>query len=82
MKKKLLHYYVITPEFGHVVPVLDFGQGPIEYECDVIEIEAENKRDAISLGVREMLKDKSFRWCRDSRRDGESPYAGVRVELP
>ena len=33
-------WYVVTPEYGTVVPVLDYGQGPIEYGCDVVEIEA------------------------------------------
>lgn len=83
---------MITPEYGVVVPVLDFGQGPMEYGCDVIEIEAENARDAIALGVREMLRapygngdfihEGQFSWCRDARADGCSPYAGVRAERP
>jgi len=90
MKRKLKHYYVITPEYGVVVPVLDYGAGPTEYGCDVIEIEAQNARDAIALGVREMLRAphgngdflKGFNWCRDARADGCSPYAGVRAECP
>lgn len=88
MGSKLKHWYVITPEYGVVVPVLDFGQGPTEYGCDVIEVEAETKRDAIALGVKAMLNARygdfayqnRFRWCRDARNDGCSPYAGVRAE--
>jgi hypothetical protein len=71
------------------VPVLDYGTGPTEYGCDVIEITAETKRDAIALGVREMLRapygdfarnGSRFKWCRDARNDGYNPYAGVRAE--
>lgn len=79
-------YYVVTPEYGDVVPVLDYGQGPIEYGRDVIEIEARNERDAIALGVREMLRQPTdrfgnpYRYCRDARKHGENPYVGVFVE--
>ncbi len=79
------HWYVITPEYGTVDPVCD-GQGPIEYECDVIEVEAETKRDAIALGVKLMLQPVSpvkhvrFNWCKDARNDGCSPYAGITAE--
>lgn len=82
-------WYVVTPEYGVVIPILDYGQGPVEYGCDVIEIEAETRRDAIALGVREMLRGgkgghgrgERYEWCRDQRSDGLSPYAGVKAEL-
>jgi hypothetical protein len=72
-------YWVITPEYGEVVSVTDEGQGPLEYGCDVIEIEADNKRDAIVLGVKAMRANSAtyhyYRECDDS------PFAGVRAEL-
>lgn len=83
---KLKRWYVITPEYSEVVPVLDWGQGPIEYGRDVIEIEAKTKREAIALGVREMLKGgrqtewSFYKWCCSAREDGCSPYAGVTAE--
>jgi hypothetical protein len=49
--------YVVTPEYGEVVPVLDYSEGPLEYQADVIEVEAETKRDAIVLGVAVMRKN-------------------------
>ena len=71
-------YYIITPEYGEVVPILDYGQGPVEYNCDVVEVEAENKRDAIVLGVKYMREHSSqFHWFRHA--DG-NPFAGVRTE--
>ena len=86
----LKRWLVLTPEYGVVIPVLDYGQGPVEYGCDGIEIEAETRRDAISLGVREMLKGGKgghgrgmrYQWCRDQRSDGVSPYAGVTAIIP
>jgi hypothetical protein len=82
-------YCVVTPEYGTKIPILDDGSGPIEYGCDVIEIEADNKRDAIAMGVKEMLKggygghgrSMDYQWCRDQRKDNCSPYTGVTAEL-
>ena len=69
--------------------VTDEGQGPIITVADVIEIEAETERDAIALGVQQMLRNPwrpggkwtRFRYCRDQRSDGLSPYAGVKARL-
>lgn len=73
-------FYVVTPEYGTVVPVLDDGTGPYEYCADVVEIEAESRRDAISLGVKWMLNaGRDYQWCEDARSDGVSPYAGVKA---
>ena len=79
----LNRYYVTTPEYEVMDPVVD-GQGPVEIVCDVIEIEAETARDAVSLGVAVMLRrwdgrGDRYRWCRDQRFSGLSPYAGVRA---
>lgn len=71
-------YYVITPEYGEVVPVTDEGQGPMEYGSDVIEIEARNRSEARLLGVHAMRKNTTkyqyYQHC-----DG-NPFAGVTVE--
>ena len=72
-------WYVVTPEYGEVVPVLDYGQGPLEYQADVIEIEAETRRDAILIGVKMMRENPSkYHWFRHA--DG-NPFAGVKAEL-
>lgn len=76
-------WYVVTPEYGTKINIgLDDGTGPMEYSADVIEIEAETRRDAVTLGVKEMLRvgrRGDFKWCLDARRDGVSPYAGVKA---
>jgi len=76
------HWIVITPEVGVVIPVLDDGSGPMEYGCDVVEVEAESRRDAIALGVGLMLRERGPKWdeytyCRQQRADRCSPYTGV-----
>lgn len=79
---------VITPEYGVMIPVTDEGLGPLEYGCDVIEIEADTRRAAVVLGVKEMLRGGKgghghglrYQWCRDQRSDGRSPHAGVKAE--
>lgn len=74
----LKHWWVITEEYGSVVPALDWGQGPIEYHRDAIEIEAATRRDALVLGVHEMLR-LGWDWCNGNRNNGISPFAGVKA---
>lgn len=85
----LKRWLVITPEYGVVIPVTDEGLGPTEWGCDVIEIEAETRRDAIVLGVKEMLRGgkgghgdyERYEWCLTQRSDRCSPFTGVTAEL-
>ena len=71
----LLPWLVCSPEYGEVVPVTDEGQGPMEYGCDVVHVEAESKRDALYLGVL-LFRQQHARYLRDA----ENPYAGVKVQ--
>lgn len=68
-------YLVISPEYGEVVPILDYGQGPVEYGHDVVYAFARNARRAKVLGVR---------WFRRQGahylRHAENPFAGMTVE--
>lgn len=82
--QRMRRWWVISKEYGQVVPILDDGTGPMEYGRDVVEIEATTRRDALILGVREMLRlNKSnyrhYRWCADNREEGVSPFVGVKV---
>ena len=52
---------------------------PPEYGCDVVEIEADSKRDAVILGVSMLLKDHKS-WASMNRQDGLPPWAGYKVE--
>ena len=79
-------WYVVTPEYGTVIPVLDTGEGPMEYGADVIEIEADTARDAVALGVKVMLENKwrpnnwmRYKWCHNQQLDRLCPYTGVRA---
>jgi len=75
-------YMIVTPEFEVRIPILDDGTGPWEWNADVIEVEAENKKDAIALGVQLMLKEYwKYKYVRDQRSDGCSPYTGVKAYL-
>lgn len=84
---RLRRWYVSTPVFVEVVcHGDDAGNGPTEPLCDVIEIEAATAKDAICLGVVEMLKGgrqdeySRYTYCLDARSDGECPYSGVTAE--
>lgn len=69
-------WFVVTPEYGEVVPILDYGQGPMEYGADVIEVEAATKRDAIIAGVALMRsRPGQFHYFRDHCEG--NPFAGV-----
>ena len=75
-------YLVITPEFEYTDIICD-GMGPRYTECDAVEIEAKNARDAVTLGVKVMLDGgRRFTYCRSQRIDGCSPYTGVRAIIP
>jgi hypothetical protein len=71
----LLPWLVCSPKYGEIVPVLDYGQGPMEYGCDVVFVEAETRRDALLLGVA-LFRQQGARYLADA----ENPYAGVKVE--
>lgn len=73
-------YIVITPPFDVLEPVTDEGQGPTHQERDVIVIEAPTKREAVRIGVNEMLVNRKYTYCREQRMDGRSPFAGVKAE--
>ena len=71
-------WYVFTPEYGEVIPITDEGQGPMEYNADVIEVEAETRRDALICGVRLMRANpREYHWFRHC--DG-NPFVGVKAE--
>lgn len=71
-------YYVISPEYDVVIPVLDFGIGPSEPNRDVVQVEAHNKRDAKILGLKELRKLPKgwINWHRDRQ---SNPFVGLIV---
>jgi hypothetical protein len=76
-------YIVLTPPFLYHEIIVD-GMGPYYEERDFIEIEAENKRDAVALGVKYMLTHRypdghRYQYVHDQRSDRLSPYTGVRA---
>ena len=73
---KWTKWMIVGPEYGVVEPILDDGTGPMEYGCDVVEVEANSKADARILGVR--LLRQLRRGYLDRYKD-ENPFAGLRV---
>lgn len=72
------HFFVASPEYGEVVPLLDYGEGPMEYRRDCVHVIAPNKRAAKVLGVRALRADPKAHYFPDHC-DG-SPFAGMLVE--
>jgi hypothetical protein len=71
-----MKWTVVGPEYGVVIPITDEGQGPLEYGCDVVEVEADTKADARVLGVHELRKiPRGY----IDRYSDENPFAGLRV---
>ena len=70
-------WYVVTPEYESGGDWYD----PPEWGCDVVEVAAKTRREAITKGVKAMLTGnrKEYQWCRDQRSDGRNPFAGVKA---
>lgn len=73
-------WFVVTPKFVYTEPLLDDGTGPTYDVCDVVEVQASTASEAKAAGVKAMLADSSYQYVHDQRRDGASPYTGVRAE--
>ena len=73
-------FMVYTPVYGTVIPVLDFGEGPMEYSADVLYVRCRTKRRAKVLAVRAWRRQRS-RWVMDQYSDGASPFTGLKVEV-
>lgn len=72
-------FEVVSAEYGQVVAVLDFGEGPIEYERDFLYVRAKNAKRAKSLMVRAWRRRLgSSAWRHSWLTDG-NPFAGMRV---
>jgi len=74
-------YWVISPEYGEVIPILDDGTGPTEYGCEVIRVEAPNKRAATVMAVRAWRTEGKWRGGLRYCYDDECPFTGLKVEL-
>lgn len=74
----MTHYLVISPEYGTVIPILDYGEGPMEYGRDVVCVDAATKRQAKVLGVRKMRNDAHCHYHADHC--DTNPFTGVAVE--
>ena len=72
-------YYVVTPEYEVTMQILDFGEGPKEPCRDVVEVEANTKREAKIKGLKELRKIQRgwINWYRDT---DTNPFTGLRVE--
>ena len=72
-------YTVVTPPFLYHEIIVD-GQGPYYEQCDVVEIIAKNRKDAVALAVNYMLKHKhKYEYVREQLADRRSPYTGVKA---
>lgn len=69
-------YWVLSPEYGTVIPVLDDGSGPMEYGRDCAAVIALDPRHAKVAAVRIWRKDRKSYINGDP---SSSPYAGLEV---
>ena len=70
-------WYVVTPEYAKVVPILDDGGGPTEYGCDYVEVRAETKRKALVAAVRQFraVPNGWLQWHHEG-----NPFTGLKAE--
>src|ERR1700674_701285 len=71
------HWWVVTPEYGEVIPILDDGSGPMEYQSDVVCVDAPNKRAAKVAAVRRLRDLFPNGWLRDH---DANPFTGLKAE--
>jgi len=77
--EELKPYWVMSPEYEEVIPILDDGTGPIESGRDCVGVLAFDKEHAKVLGVQAMRKSRNCKYIKD---DPEcSPFTGLQVEL-
>ena len=73
-----MKWYVVSPEYEEVVPILDDGTGPTEYGCDCVEVEANSKREAIIKGLSAMRIDRT---CHHPQYADGNPFTGMKAYL-
>lgn len=80
-------YMVYGPEYGVVIPLLDFGMGPTEWGRDVVHVFTTTKKRAKVLALRVFRKQYWRRrawWVHDVHEDwwnwGENPFRLMTVE--
>jgi hypothetical protein len=75
-------WIVVTPEYGYTEVIDPEIGGPTYDVADVIEVEADTRRDAIALGVKAMLSDhRHYAYCLDQRGSDLCPFTGVKAFL-
>lgn len=67
-------YCVCSPEYGTVIPVMDFAQGPMEYGCDVVFVFARNAKRAKTLALRVFRRQHSGAYYLS-----ENPFKGMKA---
>lgn len=74
-------YLVCSPEYGTVVEVIDFGQGPMECGRDVLFAYARNAGRAKVLAVRAWRRAQKKNW-RVARflSHTDNPFTGIEVK--
>lgn len=73
-------WLVITPEYESVVPLLEDGSGPTEIACNVVEVKAATRREALIKGVRELRKRKDG-WMAEQKSNNANPFTGLKAYL-
>ena len=74
------HWWVVSPEYGEVTPILDDGTGPMEYGCDSVCVDGVNKLAAIVAGVKKMRDVYANRgWHANHIFSTENPFKGMKA---
>lgn len=72
-------FEVVSAEYGTVIPVLDFGEGPTEYGRDMLYVRATSKKRAKILMVRAMRR-RLPPWKRPDWLSEGNPFRGMKAE--
>lgn len=74
-------YLVESAEYGTVIPVLDYGQGPTEWGRDVLYVRARSAARAKVLMVRAFRRriPSGYRWKKAPWLDDGNPFRGMKA---
>lgn len=80
MTKRARWFLVLSPEYGTVVPVMDFGMGPTEYVRDAVHVRTRSKARAKVLALRFFRRHHAARVNKPDYLSDGSPFTGMIVE--
>lgn len=73
-------FLVASAEYGTVIPILDYGEGPTEYGRDVLYVRCASRQRAKVLALRAWRRQNRRNWRKAGFLEDGCPFTGMIVE--